>query len=204
MQLLSGDRLKQVLTTVMAALLGGCASFAPYVPVEDGQPFATLVVPSRITSWRPGSVGSTTLNFAIANEQGCGNFVKPEPATQERSEVRYKIPINKDILIGYARDSGVMTCNVSASISCDDGRCAIRAEWASSRHAVCADGFGNNRRLINAFTARACIQRCVDWSQSVQATTGSLIPESGAQAISSIGRAPDAGAQERRNATRGS
>jgi hypothetical protein len=115
MQLLSGDRLKQVLTTVMAALVGGCASFAPYVPVEDGQPFATLVVPSRITSWRPGSVGSTTLNFAIANEQGCGNFVKPEPATQERSEVRYKIPINKDILIGYARDSGVMTCNVSAS-----------------------------------------------------------------------------------------
>lgn len=98
----------------MTASLGGCASLVPYVPIDDG-PFATLVVPSKITRWRPGSIGSTTLSFAIANEQGCGNFVKPEPATQERSEVSYKIPINKDILVGYDRGSGVMVCNVAAS-----------------------------------------------------------------------------------------
>ncbi|MET3464564.1 hypothetical protein [Variovorax atrisoli] len=99
---------------VMAVSLGGCISAVPYVPSDDG-PSAMLVVPSKITSWRPGSVGSKTLSFSVADDQGCGRFFKSELATPESGEVIYKIPANKEILVNYAYGAGIMSCNVTAS-----------------------------------------------------------------------------------------
>lgn len=106
--------MKRVLAVVIAISLGGCVSAVPYVPSDDG-PSAMLVVPSKITSWRPGSAGSKTLSFSIVDDRGCGRFFKSEPATPEHAETVYKIPVNKDILVGFAYGSGIMSCSVTAS-----------------------------------------------------------------------------------------